>query len=400
MKRYFALCLPVLLYVLLSACSQEDSSALSDGNSTPPDPSDVHLAVVATVAADYSSGAHSLLTRKSTGEVVIQNNLKPTDSDISIATHGDYFYRIGRAYGGNSISKFALDDPQTVIWQYSVNDPAGTPAAAVTANPHDMVFASDELAYVLRYNKTTAWVVNPSADSEAGFKLGELDLSAYGGIDGIPDMDSAVIANGKLFIALQRLEGATYQPDNVSYLAVFDIATGREIDAGIPGDAFKGIPLQVRNPTDIFYDKTSDRIFVLGSGSTLPPLKYVGGIEAIDASSYRSQLILDDGDDAYHPYGLFYQMAMLPPDTLFFVGYEGWQNNTLYRLNLGNGQVSPTSVPQLINGDIADLAVDSAGRLWVGDSANAAIRFIDAATDSQITVISTGLNPAKIVLLP
>ncbi len=406
MKRIIAL----LLLFLVVACSKTTTNApvntsgsTATGINSDPlclstgirnQPVTPVTAVIATTAADYSSGALAIVSGNSQGQFSSLNALDPTDSDISIAAYGQYFYRIGRAFAGNNITKFSINKPQTPIWQYSVN---ATTGSAVLSNPHDMVFASATKAYVLRYGTTKAWIVNPSTTTKTGFKTGELNLSAYGGIDGIPDMDSAVIADGKLFITLQRLEGPMLQPDNVSYLAVFDIKTDKEINVGIPGDTLKGIPLKVRNPTKILYDATTDEIYVQGSGSTLPPLKYVGGIEAINASTYTSKLILDDGDKNNHPYGLIYQMTLASPNILYFVGYDGWQNNTLYVMNIKTSKILKTRVAQLIGGDIGDITTDNQGRVWVGDNANAAIRIIDSGSCDQVAVVSTRLNPEKIV---
>ncbi|NOQ89572.1 MAG: hypothetical protein GQ549_01355, partial [Gammaproteobacteria bacterium] len=317
---------------ILQACSETSTNKLSDdeedtsGGEIPLailcDPDAVVssfspvTALAVTVAADYGSGAHALISGDNKGQFVSLNDLDATDSDITIAIYGEHFYRIGRQFAGNSITKYAIANPGALIWQRSVNDPM----SAVASNPADMIFVSETKAYVLQYNKTKAWIVNPSAATEAGFKIGEIDLSAYGGIDGIPEMHGGVIVDNKLFITLERLEGASKQPDNVSYLAVIDVTTDLEIDVGIDGDAFKGIPLQARNPTQILYDETSNQIYVLGSGSTLPPLKYVGGIETIDATNYVSNFILDDGDDEEHPYGIIYQMALVTSDLLYFVG--------------------------------------------------------------------------------
>ncbi len=350
-------------------------------------------AVIATTAVDFSSGAHAIVTSDSTGELTALNNLVPTASDITVATYGEHFYRIERAFAGNNITKFSFANPQLPVWQFSVNDPA----SAVLSNPHDMVFVSETKAYVLRYGSTKAWIVNPSATQESDFKIGELDLSAYGGVNGIPDMDSAVIANGKLFITLQRLEGPSFQPDNVSYVAVFDITTDQEIDAGISGDTLKGIPLLARNPTNILYDSNRGKIYVQSSGSTLPPLKYVSGIETIDVTTYASELILDDGDETDHPYGVIYQIALASSDVLYFVGYDGFRNNTLYVMDLETSRILPSKIGALISGDIASLATDALGRIWVGDNANASIRVIDTLNCEEVVAVSTNLNPAKIV---
>ena len=350
-------------------------------------------ALAATTAADFGSGAHAVITGDANGQFTSLNNLRPTASDLTIATYGQYFYVIEQQLGGNNITKYAINEPQTVIWQYSVNETA-TPA--VLSNPHDMIFVSETKAYVLRYNKTKVWIVNPSAATEAEFKIGELDLSAYGPTDGTPEMDTGFVADGKLYIVLQRLEGVTQQVENDAYIAVFDVNTDLEIDVNIPGDALKGIPLTVRNPTSIAYLPASKTLYVQGSGSFFP-VKYVGGIESINLADYTRTLVLDDGDDLSHPYGLITSLAVVSPELLYFVGYESYQSNTLYAMDINKKAVSPVSVPQLLGGQIQSLAVDPQGLLWVSDNANATVRILNPLSCEEIDAVSTNLNPAKIV---
>ncbi|HHJ34581.1 MAG TPA: hypothetical protein ENJ87_02335, partial [Gammaproteobacteria bacterium] len=172
----------VTLSILVS-CTQGSGSGATDAN-----------AIIATVAADFSSGAHSVISKDGNGDRISLNELLPTASDITVAAFRKNFYRIERAFAGNNITKFSSSDPQTPVWQFSTND-AGS---AILSNPHDMVFVSETKAYVLRYGTSTAWIVNPSAQTEAEFKTGELDLSAYADADGVPEMDSGVVVDGRL----------------------------------------------------------------------------------------------------------------------------------------------------------------------------------------------------------
>ena len=398
----------LVIFLWLQACSDTSTNKAPDPIIPPVDNTPVFslcdptagapvflpvTAVAATTAADFASGAHALISGDASGQFSSLNNLDATSSDITVATYGNHFYRIERQGGGNSITKYAIDAPQTVIWQYSVNETANP---AVLSNPHDMIFVSETKAYVLRYNKTKVWIVNPSATSEADFKIGELDLSAYGAVDGTPEMETGFIANGKLYIVLQRLEGVSQQVVNDAYIAVFDVTSDQEIDVNIPGDALKGIPLAVRNPTGIAYLPVSNTLFVQGSGSFFP-VKYVGGIETIKLADYTKDLILDDGDDLSHPYGLITSLAVVSPDLLYFVGYESYRVNTLYAMDIVNKTISPVNVSQLIGGQIQNLAVDPQGLLWVSDNANATVRILNPLSCDELDAVSTNLNPAKIV---
>ncbi len=373
--KLIGLLLPLLALV---SCSQETTPVAVNANAN---------AVIATVAADFSSGAHTVISKDDNGDRIALNELLPTGSDITVAAYGKHFYRIERAFAGNNITKFAASDPQTVIWQYSTND-----GSAVLSDPHDMVFVSETKAYVLRYGSNVAWIVNPSATTEAEFKTGELDLSVYD-TDGIPEMDSGVIVGDRLYITLQRL--VNFEVTQNAYIAIFDVNTDEEIDANIDA-TLNGIPLQIRNPTNIVYESVSNAIFVQGSGSFFP-VQYTGGIEKIDLNSLIGTVIRDDGDANNHPYGLITELAVVSDSILYFVGYEGFTDNTLYKLDLTTAVITPTSVISLLNSQIAYLTVDAEGLLWVSDSANATVRIIDPATDTEVDALSTNLNPDKIV---
>ena len=184
-------------------------------------------AIIATAAADYTSGAHCVADVDPVdGERSIERDLLPTISDIMVAAYKDYFYRIER-YQRDNITKFDIAAPDTPVYQYSVLDSG----ESGSANPHALIFLNDEKAYLLRYGKTKAWIVNPSAETEAEFKIGELDLNAYADDDGIPEMESGVIVDGILYITMQRLNN--FAPSETAYVALFDAAADTEIDTGV-----------------------------------------------------------------------------------------------------------------------------------------------------------------------
>lgn len=374
---------PLFLSLLtLISCSQDSTTTGVSADKA---------AIVATIAADYSSGAHAVISKDDNGDRLATNDLVPTGSDITVAAYGSHFYRIERAFAGNNITKFAGTDPQTPIWQYSTQDVG----SAVLSNPYDMIFVSETKAYVLRYGTGVAWIVNPLAETEAEFKIGELDLSAYDA-DGVPEMVSGVIANGNLYIAMQRLDN--YAVTQNAYVAIFDVNTDQEIDANIAGDSLKGIPLQIRNSGNIIYEPVSNSIFVQGSGSYWPE-EFTGGIEKIDLTSLTTTVVVDDGDAVTHPYGLITELAVVSDSIVYFVGYAAWADNTLYKLDLGTAEITATDVVSLISGQIANLSVDAEGLLWVSDSANATVRIIDPATDTEVDALYTNLNPDKVVFV-
>lgn len=358
-------------------------------------------AVVITTASDYSSGAHSIVSVDPVGGPrSVQNNLAPAESDISIAAYGEYFYRLGR-YQMDNITKFHINTPDTPVWQFSVLG-----ADAESANPHDMIFVSDTKAYVLRYGSALAWIVNPSAETEAAFKIGELDLSAYDDGDGVPEMHQGVIIGEKLFIIFERQDTSGGYGNwvlNDAWVAVFDTNTDTEISTGKGNEAMQGIPLPARNPQSVQYAEENHMIYVQCAGD-LMDTEYSGGIVSLDPDTYETVLIVDDGDEEHHPYGNISGIAVISPTKGYFVGYAGWGDNSLYSFNPSTGEVMGTVAEEELSGkNIAGMEsgayADKNGMLWICNATDGKIVILNTADDTVDETVSTELNPQKIVFV-
>lgn len=367
---------------LVSGCD-----LLPENNENNINPTSV-TAVVSTFAADYSSGAVSVITGDSNR--IALNELLPTHSDISVDAYGNNFYLIER-YTGTNIAKFDINDISAPAWQYSTQD---APNDTVSSNPQKIVFVSDTKAYVLRYGKNTVWVVNPSATTEADFKTGEIDLGAYADNDGLAEISLGVVANGKLFVAMQRLE--SYAPVNTAYVAVIDTLTDTEIDAGISGDAFMGIPLTIKNPTNnMQYVAADNSIYVQGIGA-YSGADFSGGVEKINLATYATTVVIDDGVATGHPDERVSGMAIVSPTLGYYISYKGWGNTALYRFNPSTGSENITSIAALATGDQSDIKVDATGNVWVSDVADTTVYVIDPQTDTLIDSVATVLKPKYI----
>jgi hypothetical protein len=356
-------------------------------------------AVVATAASDYSSyGISAVTVDPKAGPRIAVNNLLAGSNGSTVKAFGQYYYRIEQ-FQADNVTKVDISSPNTPIWQYSTQD-AGE---ASSSNPYDLVFVNSTKAYLLRYGSTKAWIVNPSATSEAGFKIGELDLSAYTDADGAPEMCCGVIANGKLFIVMQRI--VDWCPTDIAYVAVFDTGTDTEINTGMGSGSMIGIPLTIKNPNSIQYLAENNRIYVQGigsypgSGACDPVYEYTGGIESINPVTYASAIVLDDGDATTHPYGAISGMMIKSSTKGYFVGYAGWGNNTLYAFNPTTGAVSgAVSGLQSINisGMNSGTYLDKNAMMWVCDSTNAQVKIVDTEDNSISESVSTNLNPQKV----
>ncbi len=362
-------------------------------------------AVVATVAADYSSAAHSVISVAPIGGPrTVQNDLLPTlTSDITMSAYQNVFYRIER-FQADNITKFDISAPDTPIWQFSTLDPGDT----VSSNPYGLLFVSDQKAYLLRYGKTIAWIVNPSAATQAEFKIGELDLGAYADADGIPEMSGGAVVDDRVFIVMQRLDSDNgWVPSNTAYLAVFDTTTDTEIDTGVPNsDGLMGIPLPVKNPSTVQYLADTDLVYVQGAGDygsswTGRDPEYSGGIAAVSPVDYTASLILDDGDADDHPYGNISGMGIVSAEKGYFVGYAGWGDNSLYAFNPTTGDVFGTANDELVGKNIAGMEAgtyaDNQNRLWVCNQTDAEVVILNTEDDTIDENIFTNLNPTRVV---
>lgn len=246
-----------------------------------------YCAVITGVDAGYASSWVSVADAESPFSLTERYGEQAL-SDIRATTYGDNFYRLGRSSQHN-ITKYQFDNPGVEQWQFSTG---------ANSNPYDIIFASETKAYVLRYGTGEIWVVDPSvsAGDSAGFKLGEIDLSAYDA-DGVPDMAAGLIVGDRLYVAMQAMDRTTgpWTPGQ-AYLAVIDTTTDAEVDVS-PGDALDGLALTVKNPVDI--DVHAGKLFITGAG-TYPssyygtPAQLTGGVEEITLGTFAQRIVVED----------------------------------------------------------------------------------------------------------
>lgn len=377
--HYHSKLLPLALLSLtlgLTACGGDS------GSSRPADVSAREgVAVVATAASDFSSGAVELV---SVADKTSSGSYHPTISDIGVSTNGTDYYLYER-FQADRINKIDLDNPAVKAWTYSAVDGSDSGSS----NPYTMVFAQPDKAYLIRYGSDTAWIVDPTASREADFKIGELDLSAYTPADGlgVPNMSAGTIVDGKLFITLQRLDSG-YQPTNTAYLAVFDTSTDTEIDTGQDSGELNGIPLVGKNPMGLTYHETLG-LLVRHQGAYTPD--YTGGIDVVDVDSYAVEQRVDDTADT----GLIGGIAIVDATSGYYLSYDGWQNITLRAFNPSTGVVEDDAIAGLSGMDLRTMSIGPQGNLWVADatSSKPGLRVIDPASETQTGFVSTSLLP-------
>lgn len=402
MKKHLLTLVIVAGSTLLSGCDLNDNS---DNNPTVLTPST--SAVVQTMAADYSSSSVKFLDPEAQ-QVLGPYYSKEAKSDYTLATNDGDIYHIGR-FGIDTIDKYAAEDYDNAAWSFSTQDPSDS----ISRNPYNLIFASDSKAYLIRYGSPKVWIVNPNAEYAVDFKIGEIDLSDYIPANNTrtPSPAAAVVSDGKLFIAMQRL--SDYFSANSAYVAVFDTSTDTEIETNsIPDDNLKGIQLKGLNPLEnsLFtgpdgkiYVTTHD-IYAYGGAQELSK----SAIEVIDPQDYKIHTLLTAEQIEGNVGKLINATVILSADKGYF--YAGkvtyvpvyGEISTLYEFNPTTGEIIASEVAETGNEHINYMGLDKHGFLWLSmiTPSTAGVDIIDSKTNTKVGKrLLTELNPSVIRFL-
>ena len=397
-KRKFFSIKPALALSALALLACNDNVNIS-----PVSLSEDAAAVIAVRSAGYDSGAHSVLGLAL--PISAQNNLDASSSsDLGVVGGTGHFYRIAK-FGSNQISRYSAAAPGTPVYTYSTDSVDGE-----QSNPYDLIEVSATKAYLLRYGSGKLWVVNPAAATEAQFKTGEIDLSQYD-VDGVPEMATAVLSDGLLYVGLQRLEN--FSATQSSYLAVIDVASDMEVDTRPVDSAASllGVDLDVRNVSQLKVVPSNGTVVALASGgfdSNFAPL-YDGGIVTVEPSSnFKTTLVFNDAADHPDAAGRILDLAIDSAQRAYLTvssGFDfdaGYERVSLYSVSPLTGDIGgATAVANFADIDLGDIALDALGRLWIGrtDSAAPGITVLDADNSVVEALVNTQLVPINIAFI-
>lgn len=353
--NFFKVAVGALVALILAACDSSTSPAPT------PAPSEKAVAAIAMVASDFNSSSVAIVSDKGSERSIIEDYLPETKSDYRVSTRGSDIYRVGR-YNIDNITRVSTANPNMAISQISTKDNSGDP----TANAYDIVYVSDEKAYLLRYNTDKLWIVNPQATTLSTFKLGEIDLSAYDD-KGVPEMSSAAVIGDRLYVVMQRLNG--FSPEKVGYIAVIDTKTDTEIDTTPANSAdLNGIALNIQNPFNISVNENKLYVGAVGQfGGT--GAAQSGGLDVVDTTAATLTAVniwLDS--DAARTEGSVYDVAVASPTQGFVMfdekGFAGTERS-LYSFNPTTKEISSTAITGFKSIDMRDVALSPAGEFWV-----------------------------------
>jgi len=368
---------------LLTACFHEKNE---DANVT----SSNHYAVVTTniagVDGNTGSGDVSIISLE---DYSIDNTNFGTGTDTTVSTNNEHYYHLGRTPEGN-VTKFHINNPENYLSQHKAQE-----TNDVSSNPHKLIVKDENTAFLIRYEKSEIWIVNPSAANNETYKTGSIDLSNYAGDDGTPEATDAILIDNKLYVLMQNLDRNNGWIPGIGYLAIFDTDNdNEEIDTNSDDSTPHGIALSVTNPNEMDYLETNNTLYIAGVGPY--SVDYTGGIEAIDTTDYSSNIIIDRTDTSIQSFGQTKHVAILNSTRGYFVGYVAWQDTGVYSFNPTTGEIDDN--PLLVNKDISDIEIGPLGDLWVANRSDFGIT-IFSTVDNTVTqeLISTGtVKPSDI----
>jgi hypothetical protein len=157
-------------------------------------------------------------------------------------------------------------------------------------DPVDIKVVSPGLAYVTRRNATRLLRL----DLASGMMQEGVDLGIFADNDGIPDLGTMAIHDGRLFIQIQRLNfddpGAISQP----FVAVMDLDSDQLIDVDPARDGIQAIELQGTFPKmKLQVVERTRKLFVSATGAFFD----AGGIEVVDLDHLRTEgLVIREAD--------------------------------------------------------------------------------------------------------
>jgi len=357
----------VPLLLLLSACAptaDTGDTGTSDTADTGTATAQTHAVLTTT---DFAVGALATVDLDS---LAVDDDLLPTSSDPFVSVMQDEVFQVN-GLGVDSVAVYTPGSWGAPQVQFSVG--SGT-------NPHAVALIDGEL-FVSLYEEAHLGIFDPTD----GTALGSVDLSAYGGSDGIPEASTMVVVNGDLYVALERLNRDDGWSDDGGMVVQVDPSLRAVTKAWAVGPS----PIVYAHPTD------STKLMV----RTGLYAQAVGGLRVLDPTQDAPDPLLVDAS------ALGYGIAGYAAASTGAGIIVGEHSDATYTL----GCVAPDGTVTDVYGPTADWltnpAGDDRGRAWVAVrsvSGTSGLLVVDLATCSVVndTLVQTDLPPYRIAFYP
>ena len=316
----------------------------------------------------------------------------PRPGQINIHSDAVARYGNGRVYIINRLNRDNIQVLNPSLF-YQTESEFST---GILSNPHDIVLAHPQKAYITLYEKNYLYIVNPAT----GLQIGQIDLAPFADADGIPEMSGMLATDTRVYVAVQRLNRnagvGTFPPTDHSSLLELDRESGAVLrEYHTPATN----PFNKLRRMSLFGQDLIVFSCPAGIGANFDT---AGGIVAFDLNlkAFRS--------------GFFYSEAAAGGDILDFAihdestGYAAVQfsdfSTAIHRFNPTTGEklATLTFYPSSA-GYVAGMLVE-AGKLYAGDAtfSRPGVVIYDVRTDVKITPtpVEVGLRPTDLILVP
>ncbi|MFH0919911.1 MAG: hypothetical protein V1913_06065 [Fibrobacterota bacterium] len=353
--------LSVAALMTLAGCSKEKpTQAVQQAGSA--------IAVV-TTNSQNTEGNISMY-RSATG--ITDNNLMTLGGDGVAFSYDSNLYLIDRTLATLRKIRGSVVDSQHVDYEINVG---------AASNPQAIAFASPQKGYLTRLSALNLLIINPAT----GDSIGALSFAGYvnASTGPFPMMASAVISNGKLYVACQRLSASWGFGD--SSLVVIVNTANDFIE--------KAVSLYNYNPADM--KAVDGKLYVACSGDWS---LMDGGIERIDlATGVNEGMIMSEAAMA----GTLSSIEIVSASKAYImVATAAWVNE-IHPLNL-TLQTLGAKLAFVNNAAYYNPVVFDGYYAYIGDRGGATpgLVKVDPATDAQVgATIPMGLLPYALSVL-
>jgi len=247
------------------------------------------------------------------------------------------------------------------------------------------------------FASTLSACITDENPNDEEYRLDEINFSHYESDTEIVRPESGIIVDNYLYVVLQKFSNEwTPEP---GIIAVIDTTTNEEVDTDETIEGIQPIYLDVSNPSEIIYQPELEKLFIQASGNVFQAedVRYsAGGIVTIDVNTFETELLIDDSSETLN----IYNMAIVSDELGYYVGYAGWEDNSIFEFNPTTGSVA--NISALNNKNISDIEIDKNEKLWVAitDVDDSGIYIVDTTTNEiDGEIIPTILPPQNITFI-
>ncbi|MCS7233649.1 MAG: hypothetical protein N3C62_05190 [Synergistetes bacterium] len=298
-RKTFYLLILFLILIPLWGCV-----GVGEGNWTPSN----LFALIVGVDSGYTSG--NLSSVDLIGESFhTQNILSGFSGDTIIKTFKKYAFIVERPSWGTIPSPTKVYEAGR--WERPIKE------YTLGKNIYDMVFLGEDKAYAIPWGEPFIQKINPLTGEE----IRRIDLSVYSyGNDNSPNSTKGLVAEGKLFIILQRFDSGS-----------FDYAPGTVVIIDLDSDTIKrALTLNGKNPMDMEYHNR--KIYIVETGNYFNPNDDIIDVIDLNKDDLKAEKLCDNPLNDMD----IYSLEITEKGEAYILGGD-WYTCKVFKINLHTG---------------------------------------------------------------